>query len=245
MFSTSSAEISERQPASDHPPDYSGSHLSIRPRYICLSLNRTDTLRLINCLTPTVERVRQTILVHWPRGFQNERTYHGAHEFQLKGNPWRGEGSDAVPSRQLMCQLLADFHHDGWVLVGSTDVSKKVDDKDCLFFRTGTIPSAKAHFFTVSFNEYDKIRLIGSSDETIHAVRRMLGAHRIQNEQWLFPDAVYEGYLWLAAGSETVAARLLLLQLLDVLAAAGYELHAAVDMSCGMDIDTWFMRKDL
>jgi len=44
-----------------------------------------------------------------------------------------------------------------------------------------------------------------------------------------------------------VTTRIMLLQLLDVLAAYGWELHATVDMSVGasegMDTDTWFLRK--
>jgi hypothetical protein len=36
---------------------------------------------------------------------QDERLYHGAHEFKLKGNPWLGQSSDAVPARTLMVRL--------------------------------------------------------------------------------------------------------------------------------------------
>ncbi|KAH7105936.1 hypothetical protein BKA62DRAFT_688418 [Auriculariales sp. MPI-PUGE-AT-0066] len=55
-----------------------------------------------------------------------------------------------------------------------------------------------------------------------------------------------KGWPWYASGSETVTTRVLLLQVLDLLAAYGYELHATVDMcygSEGIDVDTWFLRK--
>jgi len=55
------------------------------------------------------------------------------------------------------------------------------------------------------------------------------------------------GYLWYGRGEETVASRLLLLELLDTLAAFGWVPHACVDMSNGgsdiMASDSWYMRK--
>ena len=51
-----------------------------------------------------VMAVQAAIEASWPRGIQNEReVFLGAYEFQLKGNPWTGQGDESVPARVLMC----------------------------------------------------------------------------------------------------------------------------------------------
>ena len=51
-----------------------------------------------------VMAVKEVIEANWPRGIQNEREIaFGAYEFQLKGNPWTGQGDESVPARMLMC----------------------------------------------------------------------------------------------------------------------------------------------
>ena len=55
----------------------------------------------------------------------------------------------------------------GWHLLVSSDLSKKTMDKDSLFFRSG--PPVQRYFFSVSFNESDKIRLIDSPNQEVTA----------------------------------------------------------------------------
>jgi hypothetical protein len=48
--------------------------------------------------------VKTAIEGRWTRGIQNEKEiFLGAYEFQLKGNPWTGQGDESVPARVLMC----------------------------------------------------------------------------------------------------------------------------------------------
>ena len=50
-----------------------------------------------------VSAVKEVIETSWPRGLQNEREIaFGAYEFQLKGNPWTGQGDESIPARILM-----------------------------------------------------------------------------------------------------------------------------------------------
>lgn len=51
-----------------------------------------------------VVAVKAVIEANWSRGIQNEREItFGAYEFQLRGNPWTGQGDESVPARVLMC----------------------------------------------------------------------------------------------------------------------------------------------
>jgi len=64
-------------------------------------------------------------------------------------------------------------------------------DKNSLFFKTGNAPAVKANFFSVTFNESDKLRLIESPPEIIEAVRTLLGP-RVQHEEWKHPNVGYQ-----------------------------------------------------
>jgi hypothetical protein len=64
-----------------------------------------------------------------------------------------------------MIHFLHCMATQGWHLAASTDLSKKSWDKDTLFFRAG--PPVQRMFFSVSFNEYDKIRIIDPPNDAI------------------------------------------------------------------------------
>ena len=87
--------------------------------------------------------------------------------------------------------VLSALHHQGWYLLASTDVSKKEADKDTLIFQLG-IPPPPTSFFAVSFNEWDKLRLIGAPPELISAVQQALGLNSIQREEWVYSGKAYQ-----------------------------------------------------
>jgi hypothetical protein len=74
-------------------------------------------------------------------------------------------------------------------------VSKKQLDKDTLIFVLG-IPPLQTAFFSVSFNDYDKLRLIGVPPELIPAVQQTLGLANIQKEEWRDGGAAYQFKLY-------------------------------------------------
>ncbi|EJD43710.1 hypothetical protein AURDEDRAFT_114519 [Auricularia subglabra TFB-10046 SS5] len=236
----------------EQPPSYEEHALpQQRHHYACVSLNYTDKLRMIFFPEETVRLVRNVIQNTWAKGVQRELDYHGSHEFKLFGNPWNGQASDAVPARTLMVTVLRELHNAGWQLLASTDVMKKPYDKDTLFFRSVSRPPPSS-FFAISFNEGDKLRVIQGGEPEINAVKNILG-QRIQREEWKVPNVAYQfkmhGFPWYADGAETVSIRIVLLNILDTLAAAGWEFHASVDLSMGQNeggsdsTDTWFFRK--
>ena len=64
------------------------------------------------------------------------------------------------------------------------------NDKDSLIFRKTVIPSP-CSFFAISFNEGDKLRLIGAPNDVINAVKRALG-RQIQREDWKVQAVAYQ-----------------------------------------------------
>jgi hypothetical protein len=219
------------------------------PTYACVTMNESDRLRFIQFSKEEVDALRNVIASAWPKGIQEERNYHGSWEFKLKGDPWDGQGGDAVPSRSLVCAVLAHLYQVGWVLVGAADASKKENDKDSLLFRRHG-PSPPLTFFAISFNEDDKLRLIQAPPEMIPSFRQMLGP-LLQDEHdkdgaWQFK---LHSYPWCAEGAEAVSTRTLLLNILQTLETHGFRIYASIDQSSGSydekkttsETDTWFV----
>jgi hypothetical protein len=71
-----------------------------------------------------------------------------------------GQGSEAIPARRLIVHILHALAAVGWHIYMSVDLSKKTLDKDSLFFKSG--PPLQRYFFSISFNESDKVRIIDS-----------------------------------------------------------------------------------
>lgn len=91
--------------------------------------------------------------------------------------------------------VLSVLHHQGWYLLASTDVSRKQADKDTLIFQLGVPPPATS-FFSVSFNERDKLRLIGAPSELISAVQQTIDRREIQREERIYSQTAYQFKLY-------------------------------------------------
>ncbi|KAG8852332.1 hypothetical protein FRB91_006586 [Serendipita sp. 411] len=172
----------------------------------------------------------------------------------MRGNPWGGDGSEAVPAIYMVCEVMAAVYHLGWILTMATDISKRAMDKDTLIYRQGDIPSPCV-FMAVSFNDGDKLSLINASNEVINAVKNIWGGN-VQRESWKLLNVAWEfklaGYPWWSSGNESVAVRVLLLNTLDALSSFGWETHTSVDITAGpgglgknagADTDCWILRK--
>ncbi len=91
--------------------------------------------------------------------------------------------------------VLSALHNEGWYLLTSTDISKKILDKDSLIFQLGA-PPLQTSFFAISFNDHDKLCLIGAPRELIPAVQHALGHECIQREEWRDGGAAYQFKLY-------------------------------------------------
>ncbi|KAF8586359.1 hypothetical protein K439DRAFT_1631775 [Ramaria rubella] len=222
------------------------------PNHACLTMNMSDRLRLIRFPEEIVCRVRTALDKGWVRGIQNERKYANSHEFKLYGNPWDGQGSEAISSRIAMMAVLSALYHQGWILVIAADISKKMADKDSLIFRQSPAPTP-CEFISLSFNTGDKLRLMGEdiAPEILGTIRMVLGK-TVQNEEWKIDHSAYEfklyGRPWYARSDIAVKTRVLLLDILDAMVAYGYDVYASVDLSTGKgergrDTDSWFLKR--
>ncbi|KAJ8515184.1 hypothetical protein ONZ45_g7370 [Pleurotus djamor] len=251
-----------RMPESDPPPAFSHDNTQaagpppvFRTQFACMSMNMYDRLRFIQFPVEHINTIRTAIQQSWAKGIQEERNYHGSHEFKLKGNPWYAKGSEASPSRVLMCGVLSTLYSMGWILCISTDISKKQADKDTCIFRYQQPLPPPCTWFAISFNMGDRLRLIGAPEELVLPFKQILGS-MLQKDGWK-DGGVYEfkceGYPWMASGSEAVSTRILLLRMIEVLESFGYSLYASLDQNASSssgdsgstETDTWYCYKQV
>lgn len=156
------------------PPTYSGvlTPSNSQPlRVCCITLNESDKIRLIGTPPELTLPLRQAIASSWG-AIQRESNYSGAHEFKLQGNPWYGQGLEAVSSRKLITGVLRTMAQYGWNLIQAADVSRKQHDKDTLFFESAMVPDVgQVDMFSMSFNRTDRIRLIEPPAHIIAVVK--------------------------------------------------------------------------
>lgn len=67
----------------------------------------------------------------------------------------------------IFCFLLQN----GWVLKLSTDLSKYQLDKNTFYFKQAALPDSTVRMCAISFNEFDKIRIISGPPEVAKVVR--------------------------------------------------------------------------
>jgi hypothetical protein len=80
----------------DDPPAYTSYH------HAGVTINMSDRLRFIRFPSTIIDVVRQAIITGWRRGINKEKQNIDFHEFKLNGNPWWGQGEEAISSRILM-----------------------------------------------------------------------------------------------------------------------------------------------
>jgi hypothetical protein len=223
--------------AESAPPPYVES--SFKTSFASISLHKTDRIRLLQFPPDDTAAIRDIIKQNWPSGIQEERTYANSHEFKCLGNPWSGQGADAIPARVLMRSILAHLFAAGWILTASTDVSKSVPEKDTMIFRKQAVPPPASEWMAVSFNQGDRLRLIGAPVELIASFQALLKGMGLWQEGVWKDRALnafefkINGWPWRPQGEETMTTRLLLLRMLETLEVGGWSLYATVDQNNG------------
>ncbi len=71
-------------------------------QHACITLNMSDRLRLIRFPQGIIDIVRQIIITSWSKCLNKEKQNIDFYEFKLNGNPWWGQGKEAISSRSLM-----------------------------------------------------------------------------------------------------------------------------------------------
>jgi len=222
-----------------------------RTSFACMSLHSVDRIRFLQFPQENILDLRSVIQASWYLGIQAVQTHSLSHEFKLNGSPWKGQGSDAIPSRIVMGSILAYLYSVGWILQASTNVTKVEYDKDTLIFRKQEMPPPETDWIAISFNQSNRLRLIGANTQLICAFRTMLkGTKLLRGEGWKDKsrrtwEFKIQGAPWIASGEEKMVVKLLLLKLVETLERQGWSLYASVDQNAASvgpsgKTDSWY-----
>jgi hypothetical protein len=217
------------------PPAYVES--SIRTSFASVSLHKSDRIRLLQFPPEDIAAIRSIIKQNWPSGIQEERTFASSHEFKCFGNPWSGQGMDALPARILVRGILAYLFSCGWILTASTAISNSVFEKDTMIFRKEAVPPPDSEWLAISFNQGDRLRLIGAPTELIYAFQTLLKSMNLWQEGFWKDQALnawefkLTGWPWKSNGPDVMTQRSLLLGMLETLETGGWSLYATVDQN--------------
>jgi hypothetical protein len=148
-----------------------GTSSTIQTHFASVSMHMEDRLRFLNFPEYVVGMCRSMIQGTWKRGIQAEREYGGSWEIKVYGNPWGGWGTEAVDARRLICALLRTLHSQGWVLMLSTDISKKHTDKDTLMFRHQVPPPVECEWCCIAFSRLDRIKFIDGKSPVLARIQ--------------------------------------------------------------------------
>ena len=94
---------------------------------LCLSLNWTDRIRVINAPPSVTQAVVSEISRLWLFGIEREGPYGAGMEVKLKGFPWSSDsgGHYGAHGRVLLIHLIRLLAGMGWFIILSADVSAK------------------------------------------------------------------------------------------------------------------------
>eukprot|EP01043_Picozoa_sp_COSAG02_P062302 COSAG02_NODE_8561_length_2523_cov_1.904290_1_plen_733_part_00 len=216
-----------------------------------LSTHETDKIRLVNTPVEDTERlkaaVRTAVAQAWPKGIQREQAYGGCPEFKIKGTPFRADGADAIHVRHLIIQILSEMGALGYRAVTSSDISKKENETDTIFFQRSGVSQPPAPRAAVMLAMRDTIRLINGPPELQHVFQTAV------QSKWSRPVQKIEQYYgalsiklkgnpWWSSGAENVESRTLVCHVLAELARCGWDLELTSTLSrIPADKSTFFL----
>ena len=111
----------------------SSNNANLRP--LCISLNESDKIRVIDGNQNHVNAVAHAIANAWPEGIQDQNLYAGAYQFKLKGNPFGGSSSNPIYASAVMMYIFANLKNQGAKFQCSASVSGKYHQDEKISYK--------------------------------------------------------------------------------------------------------------
>ncbi|OXA49714.1 hypothetical protein Fcan01_15832 [Folsomia candida] len=168
--------------------------------------------------------------------FINEKGKHFNAKF-LKGEHLYPDFLESFQHWRLLAAILFQLAREGWQILQSLDPTRKQNDKDTMFFEIAK-PDPHAEIFVMSFNRFDRIRLINPPNskvvDTFKATVSKEWPPGICGQRIYYGADELElfGNPWATRKKEeSIAAKQLVAHLIYAMKRIGYKLYAAVDIT--------------
>ncbi|KAG0257045.1 hypothetical protein DFQ27_005318 [Actinomortierella ambigua] len=227
---------------------------------VAIAFSQENRIRLVNMPMSLLPALRAAILQGWGRPVKTERSYYGAYELKLYGQPWDDPfGERYVRSRRLLTHVIGVMLVHGWHLSQAFNTTKKSDGKDTLFFE----PAAAApgggwvddgqvvHLVTMVFRGEDKIVIIDASPVLVDSVRQCLQRawpkgiqsetdHGSVGHEFKLVGIPFEPL----TGETSMQNRMMMMALMNCLLPQGYKLYTTFNVGDHRELmETWLFRR--
>lgn len=222
--------------------------------FAMMSMHKRDKLRFLHFPEDIYTAAESIITNSWPPGVQEQKMYGESYEYKLKGSPWGMMGhQEGVGSRILLRNMFAFLHRRGWVLVTPLSHSVRPGTKDSLIFKKkqgSPSPPPSVDWLVLAFMHTKKLRVIGDEPGVMKSLREAFeGMDVFESDEWTYDSFEFKFKYapWRAHGEATVKARLLLLQIIEVMDGQGWVSYCACKQRTDSDDvkhpDTWYFVK--
>ncbi|KAG0030504.1 hypothetical protein BGZ81_002566 [Podila clonocystis] len=180
-----------------------------------------------------------------------------SYEFKLKGNPWTGWGEEKVRCRRLVVRLLKCMIGQGYNLIQTSKVIRRMGERDMFFFESSPPSSSSAADKASKEKEEEgnTVRVIDASPAAVVYIQQAIQRYwptGIKSQQFyggadeFLINPVGRTEALVGYSGDAVRWSMVLVEILSALRNhLGYKLYTSVDMnlSSGPGIDTWILRK--
>lgn len=206
-----------------------------------IGLSSNDKLQISKSNPQVYQMIRDVCSTVWTPGIQKESQPHSeAMEIKLEGTPWDPlDKSDAWRSRRLITRIIETLDCKNVSLYGNSNLKST---QDTLFFEVPRTPytqqewKAWKRYVSISFVKTDRIRLVNAPVKISDVLHQVLmryfrdGAVKTARKHECF-EYKTTGKLKCSPGNESIAARLMISEILQEFLANGYEIQTAIDIS--------------
>jgi hypothetical protein len=213
------------------------------PQFFMMGFGQGDRLRLIGGAPGIADIIRRVIEAKWnPGRIQDERDFHGSHEFKISGNPWNSVLAESARARYLMLEFFQELLRYGWHNVAAFCLSRVSSDRVVLLFEKRE--PLERPMFCIAPHDSDKFWLINMSAELVSLFKRVLRSRWSNGTQSEKEIALHFGTVhnlkligkpWSGGESNSpIHARSFLCSIIEEFAKVGWELMLCVDVTSRM-----------
>ena len=217
------------------------------PQFCMMSFGHGDRFRLINTPDDVINMIRKIVEVNWnPGRIQDEREFHGSHEFKISGHPWSSVREESARARYLILQIFQEMLQYGWHNVAGFYLNCVSTDRVVLLFQKRE--PVNLPMFCIAPHDEDKFWLINMPAELVSLFKHILlsrWSNGIQSENVLplHFGTVYKlklsGTPW--SGGERnspIHARSFLCGIIDEFSKLGWQLMLCADVTSRIGADS-------
>lgn len=245
---------------------------ALPPTYATLSFHKSNIIRLLHFPQELTSALEAVILASWPLGLESHGPFDQSYEYKVKGSPFGHYRSQQyVGAVRLLRDVLACLHAHNWELVTSVLCSRRYTSKDTLIFHRRRVdaalpPPAPVEWLALAPTGNNKLRVVydgpgvrlcgGDGDRDndhdhlgvlIASIRKVLfEMDYFEKGAWSYDSFEFDlkGWPWRSRGAASVKMRVMLVRLLETMAAHGWRLYTTTVLRTGKDdfkiLDTWY-----